>query len=118
VRLLALLLCSICLCFGQVRDGNFDIRFEPAAKLQTGVEIPFQITVQDALHKPLPDAKVTLQIETTDHQNVKVFSAPGITAGSYVAKPLFPIAGQWNVSVEVRRGDLVSARTIQFSVSD
>jgi uncharacterized GH25 family protein len=118
VKLLALLLCSVGLCLAQVREGNFDIRFEPQAKLQTGVSIPFQISVVDALHKPLPDAKVTLQIETTDHKDTKVFQAPATAPGIYLANPVFPAAGQWNVYVEVRRGNQMSARTIEFSVAD
>jgi uncharacterized GH25 family protein len=118
VKLFALFLCCLGLCLAQVREGNFDIRFEPQAKLQTGVPVPFQITVVDALHKPLPDAKVTLQIETTDHKDVKVFQAPAIAPGTYVAKPVFPAAGQWNVYVEVKRADQMSARTIEFTVTD
>ncbi len=118
MKLLALLLCSVGLCLAQVREGNFDIRFEPQAKLQAGVPVPFQISVVDALRKPLPDAKVTLQIETTDHKSTQVFPSPAVATGIYIAKPLFPAAGQWNVYVEVRRGDQMSARTITFSVSD
>lgn len=108
----------------QERDGNFNIRFEPTAVLQTDAPIPFQITVNDANHKPLADGKVTLQIETANHSNVKVFPAPPLdqraNPGAYVAKPVFPSAGEWSVYVEVHRQngrwDEVSARTIQFSV--
>ena len=118
MKLLALLVCFLGLCAAQVREGNYDIRFEPSAKLQTGAPIPFQINVQDALRKPLPDAKVTLQIETTDHNSAKIFPAAAVNPGVYVAKPEFPAAGQWNVYVEVRRGDRMSSRTIDFSVPD
>lgn len=113
-----LALCAFGLLVAQEREGNFDIRFEPTAKLQTGVEVPFKITVNDALHKPLPDAKVTLQIETTEHTHVKVFPAPAITPGVYIAKPVFPVSGEWNIYVEVRRANEMSARTIQFSVPE
>jgi hypothetical protein len=49
---------------------------------------------------------------------VKVFDAPAVGPGVYIAKPVFPEAGQWNVYVEVRRGDAISARTIQFYVPE
>lgn len=100
------------------REGNFTIRFEPTAVLQTGVAIPFQITAADDLRNPLIQAKVTLQIETPEHRHVKVYAAPAVSPGVYVAKPVFPEAGQWNVYVEVRRGNAVSARTIQFYVPE
>ena len=126
VKLAALLLCALSLTVAQERDGNFSIRFEPTAVLQSGAPIPFQITVHDADHKPLADAKVTLQIETVNHTQVKVFPAPAVdprgNPGVYVAKPVFPAAGEWNVYVEVRRQngrwDEMSARTIQFNVPE
>ena len=102
----------------QQHEGNFRIRFEPKAVLQTETAIPFQIDVNDDLHKPLIQAKVTLQIETAEHTDVKVFNAPAVSPGVYVAKPVFPDAGQWNVYVEVRRGDAISARTIQYYVPE
>lgn len=124
MKLAALLLFGLGLLFAQERDGNFGIRFEPTAVLQTGAPIPFQITVHDAAHNPLPDAKVTLQIETVNHTHVKVFPAPAVDQraqpGVYVAKPVFDIPGEWNVYVEVRRQngrwEEMSARTIQFTV--
>jgi len=99
-------------------EGNFVIRFEPKAVLQTGAAIPFRIEVTDDLHKPLIQAKVRLQIETAEHTDVRVFDAPAVSPGVYVAKPVFPDAGQWNVYVEVRRNDAVSARTIQYYVPE
>jgi hypothetical protein len=99
-------------------EGNFIIRFEPKAVLQTEAPIPFQIEVTNDLHKPLTQAKVTLQIETSEHMDVKVFDAPAVSPGVYVAKPVFSDAGQWNVYVEVRRGNSVSARTIQYYVPE
>jgi hypothetical protein len=124
VKFIALLLIGAGLTLGQTRDGNFHIRFEPTAVLQTGAPIPFEITVTDTDHKPLPDAKVTLQIETTNHTHVKVFPAPAAdpraNPGVYVAKAEFDVAGEWNVYVEVRRQngrwEEVSARTIQYNV--
>ena len=118
MKVLALLLCVLGLLAAQMREGDFDIRFEPTAKLQTGVEVPFSIVVKDALHKPLPDAKVTLQIETKEGTHVKVFPAPAVNPGSYIAKPVFPSPGDWSVYVEVRRGNEMSARTIQFQVPE
>src|SRR5207249_2036375 len=121
VKIVAMLLCMSGLLFAQQapeRAGNFNIRFEPAAKLQTGVQVPFRITVTDDLHKPLRDAKVTLQITATDGTHVQVFPAPATAPGVYIAKPIFPISGEWDVYVEARRNDRMSARTIQFSVPE
>jgi len=101
-----------------VREGNFDIRFEPTAKLQTRAQIPFQITVKDARHQPLVNAKVTLQIGNQDPRETQIFPAPQVGPGLYVAKPIFPGSGEWNVYVEVERDRLRSARTLQFAVVD
>jgi hypothetical protein len=98
------------------REGNFVVRFEPKAILQTEVQVPFEITVMNDLKQPLHEAKVTLQIVTKDHQKVKVFKAPEVTAGLYLAKPVFPEAGAWSVSVEVHRNDQVTLRTLEYTV--
>lgn len=100
----------------ELRNGNFDIFFEPTAILQSGTEIPFRITVNDALHKPVVGARVTLQIETPEHQHTKVYKATMLDNGVYIAKPLFPVKGQWNVYVEVHRDDAMTARTIEYYV--
>ncbi|HEY7302665.1 MAG TPA: FixH family protein [Bryobacteraceae bacterium] len=119
MKAVALLLLGAGLVLAQEpREGNFIIRFEPKAVLQTEAPIPFQVDVSNALHKPLIQAKVTLQIETAEHMNVKVFDARAVSPGVYIAKPVFPDAGQWNVYVEVKRGDATSARTIQFYVPE
>lgn len=118
MKCIALLLCAFGLLFAAEREGNFQIRFEPTAKLQTGIDVPFEIHITDALDKPLIDAKVTLQIETLDHTHIKVFPAPAISAGVYMAKPVFPLAGEWNVYVEAHRNNEMSARTIQFNVPE
>ena len=110
----------------QERDGNFSIRFEPTAQLQTGAPIPFQITATDSAHKPLPDAKVKLQIEMANHTHVQVFPAPAVdpraNPGVYVAKPVFDAAGEWSVYVEVRRengrSEEMSARSLTFTVPE
>lgn len=120
MKIALLLLCALGVSIAQQgpeRPGNFNIRFEPTAKLQTQVDVPFQITVTDALHKPLIQAKVTLQIEMLDGSHVKVYPAPATTPGVYVAKPVFPVSGEWNVYVEVHRANQMTARTIEFSVS-
>lgn len=98
------------------KPGNWNIYFEPTAILQTGTRVPFRITVHDPLHKPVVEARVTLQIETPDRTHVQVFTAPAIDQGVYMAKPEFPFAGQWNVLVEVHRADRESARTIEYNV--
>jgi len=118
VKIAFLFLCALTLLAQPAPEhqGNFNIRFEPSAKLQTGVQVPFQITVTDSLRKPLIQAKVTLQIETLDGKNVTVYKAPAVNPGVYVAKPVFPFSGEWNVYVEVHRDNQMTARTIQFSV--
>jgi hypothetical protein len=121
VKFATLLLCVLGLLMAQEgpeRDGNFDVRFEPTAKVQSGVQVPFQINVMDARKKPLTNAKVTLQIDMLDHSRVQVFQAPSISPGVYIAKPVFPAAGDWNVYVQVRRNNEMSSRTIQFSVAE
>ena len=99
------------------KEGNYTIRFEPKAILQTDVPVPFEIDVTNDLRKPLIDAKVTLQIETTDQRLLKVFQASAVSPGVYIAKPVFPESGEWSVYVEVRRNDQLSARTLKFTVS-
>ena len=101
----------------ELQPGNYDIRFEPTAKLQTGVQVPFQITVRDPLQKPLIDAKVTLRIETPTGEKTDLFKAPATDPGVYLAKPVFPTAGQWNVTADVRRDNKESSRTIEFNVA-
>ncbi len=118
MKVIALFLCALGLLLAQEREGNFDIRFEPTAKLQTGVPVPFTITVRDPRHQPLPNAKVTLQIETKDGTDVKVFPAPSVEPGTYIAKPVFPHADEWSIYVEVRRANEMSARTLQYQVSN
>lgn len=113
-----LLLCALGLVTAAEREGNFEIRFEPTAKLQTGVQVPFEIHINDPLHKPLHDAKVTLQIETPDLSQSKAFPAHELTPGVYVAKPIFPLSGEWNVNVEAHWNNEMSARTIQFNVPE
>lgn len=118
MKYVVLLLCAFGLSAAVEREGNFDIRFEPTAKLQTGVEVPFEIHILDALHKSLTDATVTLQIETPDHSHTKVFRAPALSPGVYISKPVFPIAGEWSIYVEAHRNNQMSARTIQFNVPE
>jgi hypothetical protein len=117
VRLLRLFLVFGLLVFGD-RPGNFTIRFEPTAMLQTGARIPFQITVADDRKKPVGEAKVTLEIEQTNRQNIQVFDAPAIAAGVYLAKPVFPAPGQWKISVEVHRNGEASSRTKDYTVPE
>jgi hypothetical protein len=102
----------------QLENANFDIRFEPDAKLQTGAPIPYRITIKDDLGKPVPRAEVSLQIETPDHKDVQIYKAPMLDAGMYLAKPVFPHAGQWSVTVNAHRREQVSSRTIEYTVPD
>lgn len=119
VKILALLLTLAGLALAQLRSGNFTIRVDPTAAIQANAEIPFEIRVTDDLHKPVINATVTLQVETQDqHTQIKVFKASRTEPGVYVAKPIFPKAGQWSVYVEVRRDMDVSARTLDYSVPE
>ena len=118
MRTLSCFLLAVGIALGQGRGGDFNIRFDPTAALQASVAIPFAIHVTDARHMNLLNAKVTLQIETLQHTDVTVFNAAGTDPGVYVAKPIFPSAGEWSVYVEVRQGDRVSARTIEYNVPE
>lgn len=118
VKLVALLLLTASLAIPREREGNFTIRFEPMAVLQCGVPIPFHIKAEDARHQPLTNAKLTMQIETSEHKDVRTFRVSEIGAGIYAAKPIFPEAGEWLVMVAVHRGDDVSGRSITFEVAN
>lgn len=100
----------------QLRPANFGILIRPTAILQSGTEIRFDIEVKDSLNKPVHGARVTLQIETVDHHDTKVFKATEIEDGLYMAKPLFPNKGRWNVHVEARRDDAMSTRDVEYYV--
>ncbi len=116
MKAFACLLCASALLLADDRPGNFDLRAEPTAQLQTEAQIPFQIRVRDDLGKPLVDAKVTLQIETPEHERTQVYKAPAVDPGVYLAKPVFPVPGAWSVYVEVRRGDQITSRTWQYNI--
>ena len=119
MKIVAPLLCLVGLVslYGQqLRNANFDISVEPTAILQSGTEIRFDIHVNDSLHKPVHGAQVTLQIETSDHQQTKVFKATELQEGVYMAKPLFPSKGRWNVYVQAKRDDAMTARSIEYYV--
>jgi hypothetical protein len=116
VKWIAAALCSIGLLCAQEGEGNFRIQIEPSAVLQTGVQIPVQIIVKDDRQKPLVQATVTLQVETLDHNRMHVYPAPATNLGTYLAKPVFPEAGEWSIYVEVHRGGKMTARTTQVSV--
>lgn len=117
VKTLILLLCAAVAASGQLRHGDFTIRVDPTAAVQANTEVPFEIRVTDALHKPVLGATVTLQIETENrHAAVRVFKATGTEPGIYIAKPNFPKAGGWSVYIQVRRGNDISARTFEYTV--
>ena len=118
MKFAACLLLGAALLVSREREGNFTIRFEPKAILQTGVTVPFEISVTDSRHNPVAQAEVKLYIETADGRDRKLFVAPAITTGVYLAKPVFPEAGDWKVDVEVRRNDQFSTRSLQFNVRE
>ncbi len=118
MKILALLVCASCLCLAQEHEGNFDIRFQPRVVLQANAVIPFEIRVNDDRSHPVIGAKVTLQIETSQHTNVKVYNAAAVDQGVYIAKPVFPSSGEWSIYVEVHRNGQMSARTIEFNIPE
>jgi YtkA-like len=119
VKRFALFFCAFGLLLAQDQPdqpGNYSIRFEPAARLQTDVQIPFHIRVSDARDRPLQNATVTLTIETAAHDSIKVFKAPAIDEGVYVAKPVFTAPGTWDVRVDVRRNNFVGSKAEEYNV--
>jgi hypothetical protein len=105
--------------FAQSTEGNYKIRFEPTAKLQTGAEIPFTIRVTDSRLQPMTSAKVRVICRLTDDPSNDV-QAEGhlVTAGTYLAKPEFPKAGTWEVRVEVTWNDKTSSRSVQYNIAE
>lgn len=119
MKLLSVTLCATGLLFAQnwpVRPANLTIRFEPATELVSGVPIPFKIQITDPRHKPVLQAKVTLGIHRPNETTTKVFKASAIDPGVYMAKPVFPSPGTWDVYVEVRWQDQQGGRTIEYNV--
>jgi hypothetical protein len=114
--LLALLFAGMVLA--QDPPANFRIRFEPTAKLQTGVPVPFEIHILDAHDQPVREATVLLVC--TQSENDPGISAEGkaTTPGVYVAKPVFPKTGTWNVQVRARREGRESNRVMQFNIAE
>jgi hypothetical protein len=116
---LCLFAMGLILAAPDVKDGNFTIRFEPSAKLQTNVEVPFDVRVTDDRNNPLQhNARVELAIAPENKPVVKTMKAWFVQPGLFIAKPVFPTDGQWAVTVTVRINDRVSTRTISFTVTE
>jgi nitrogen fixation protein FixH len=120
VKLLVLLFCVMGLVFAaDDREGNFTIRFEPTAKLQTKVEVPFEVRITDDRKQPLQhNAAVELSISPKNQGSTKTIKAWFVQPGVFIAKPVFPSDGQWSVTVTARRENQVSSRVITFSVAN
>jgi len=118
VKLILALFVAAGLLLAQDPPANFRIRFEPTAKLQTGVQVPFEIHILDAHDQPVREAKVLLVC--TQSEDDPGFSAEGkaITPGVYIAKPVFPKTGTWNVQVRARREGRESTRVTQFNIAE
>lgn len=111
------LLCLTGLALFADQEGNFKIHFEPTAKLQTNVEVPFEVHVTDALNKPLREnARVELSIAPQNHATVESVKAWFVSPGVFIAKPTFPTDGQWEVTVTAHRENGTSTRAILFTV--
>jgi hypothetical protein len=115
VKIFVLLFLGLGLGFAQ-RPADYDIRFEPTAIVQTAVAIPFRINVNDDRNKAVRGAKVTLQITTKDPLDTKVLRATETDPGTYIAKPVFPHSGEWNLYVEVDHDGGKSTRSKQLLV--
>jgi hypothetical protein len=119
VKAAVLLFCALTVLAQQkLHNGNFNIRFEPTAILQSKTPIPFEIHVTDPNHHPVIGAKLEMDIEMADHTHAQTFKAPSISPGVHIAKPVFPVAGHWNVEVIVRRGDQESDATLDFNIPE
>jgi nitrogen fixation protein FixH len=119
VKVLVLALSLFGLLFAaQEVDGNFTIRFEPTAKLQANVEVPFTVHVTDDRGKPLlQDDHVQMTIAPENQPALKTIKAWFVAPGEFIAKPVFPSDGQWSITVEARRRNQVTRRTITFQVA-
>lgn len=97
-------------------EANYKIRFEPTAKLQTRCEVPFQITVMDGRQRPVQNAQVQFVFSEMPQGVTDKLKAWPVSPGVYVAKPVFPTAGEWEVEAIVSREGQISRRTIPFHV--
>ena len=91
VKLIAFLLLIAGLATPYEREGNFWIRFEPMAVLQAACQ--FRFTSKWRIHgiSHLNNAKVTLQIETSEHnRGAKVQGHGNWTPAIYSRSPCFP----------------------------
>jgi nitrogen fixation protein FixH len=114
-----ILLCLTGLVLLADPEGNFKISFEPTAKLQTDVEVPFEVHVKDALNKPLlQNTRVKLSIAPQNRATIQSVKAWFVSPGVFIAKPTFPSDGQWEITVTAHREDKTSQRTILFTVTD
>ena len=118
MKLFVLALCLLGFAFAaDEKEGNFTIRFEPTAKLQANVEVPFEVHVMDDRKKPLQrDDSVELAIGQPDEAPVRAIKAWFLQPGVFIAKPVFPAEGKWEVTVTARRENQITRRTIPFSV--
>jgi nitrogen fixation protein FixH len=118
VKLLILFICLLGFTIAaDEKEGNFTIRFEPTAKLQTNVQVPFEIRVMDDRQKPLQrNDSVELSFAPQNQENGKTVKAWFVQPGLFIAKPVFPADGQWVITVIARREDRVTRRTIMFAV--
>ncbi len=110
---------ALVLAAPDVKEGNFTIRFEPSAKLQANVEVPFDVRITDERGNPLQrNAKVDLAIAPENKPAVKTVKAWFVQPGLFIAKPVFPSEGQWEVTVTARINDRVTTRAITFTVTE
>lgn len=117
--ILCLFAVGLALAAPDVKEGNFTIRFEPSAKLQTNVEVPFDVRITDDRGKALlHNAKVELSIAPEHKEPVKTIKAWFVEPGHFIAKPMFPSDGQWDVTVTARINDRVTTRSITFTVTE
>ena len=100
-----------------VNDGNFVIQFEPTAKLQSDVQVPFTINITDDLHKPLlQDSVVEFAIAAQDEPPTRAIKAWFVKPGVFIAKPVFPSPGQWTITVTAKRENKVTSKSNVLAV--
>jgi hypothetical protein len=117
--MLCLFAVGLALAAPDVKEGNFTIRFEPSAKLQTNVEVPFDVRIKDDRGNALlHNAKVEVAIAPEHKDPVKTMKAWFVEPGHFIAKPVFPTDGHWDVTVTARINDRVTTRTITFTVTE
>lgn len=91
-------------CAGGNAAINMDVAFDPSPPRQGAETIT--VTLQDAQHKPIPNADVTIATSMPAmSMGGPTIKATGSGAGVYVAKLNLNFATQWKFDIEAKAGD-------------